>query len=234
MYWCHYLPINISMIFNTQSFNTRLQQRYPEKYNQVLQQRNYRTTVSATETRGKEFERDPLEECSRVQQSLDKLNEYKVSGVTDPKLFEAIERTETQLKSGNCARPDTPEWEYRQRYLIHMSTWVWPSPQELETRRQEKYEMFKLIGENVPLEKVDEFDGVIKPSIPAPPPSSPTPVVPPSQNIVFTESHIQEQRYAICKECPEFVSLTTQCKQCGCIMQLKTRYAGAVCPLKKW
>ena len=29
-------------------------------------------------------------------------------------------------------------------------------------------------------------------------------------------------RFEICKACPELISLTSQCKQCGCIMSLKT------------
>lgn len=42
------------------------------------------------------------------------------------------------------------------------------------------------------------------------------------------------ERLEICKQCPEFISATTQCKQCGCIMKLKTKLAEAECPLKKW
>lgn len=45
---------------------------------------------------------------------------------------------------------------------------------------------------------------------------------------------VQKERYDICTECPEFVKLTGQCKQCGCFMKAKTRLAGASCPLNKW
>ena len=41
-------------------------------------------------------------------------------------------------------------------------------------------------------------------------------------------------RLDICRECPEFISLTTQCKKCGCVMKGKTRLANATCPLGKW
>lgn len=43
-----------------------------------------------------------------------------------------------------------------------------------------------------------------------------------------------DKRYSICQMCPEFISLTTQCKKCGCIMKLKTKIEGATCPLEKW
>lgn len=43
-----------------------------------------------------------------------------------------------------------------------------------------------------------------------------------------------ERRFSICKECPELIKTTSQCKQCGCFMKAKTKLAEAVCPLKKW
>ena len=42
------------------------------------------------------------------------------------------------------------------------------------------------------------------------------------------------RRYDICKSCPELIDLTKQCKQCGCIMSLKTKLQHATCPLGKW
>jgi len=44
----------------------------------------------------------------------------------------------------------------------------------------------------------------------------------------------QEKRLSICHECPRFVKLTSQCMECGCIMNLKTKLAAATCPLGKW
>lgn len=41
-------------------------------------------------------------------------------------------------------------------------------------------------------------------------------------------------RMAICRDCPFFISLTTQCKKCGCIMSGKTKLEEAVCPEHKW
>jgi hypothetical protein len=43
-----------------------------------------------------------------------------------------------------------------------------------------------------------------------------------------------EERMSICRACPEFISLTTQCKQCGCIMKAKTTLKNAECPIGKW
>ena len=53
-------------------------------------------------------------------------------------------------------------------------------------------------------------------------------------NTEFAEESEAERRYDICKSCPELIDLTKQCKQCGCVMPLKTKLAKAECPLKKW
>jgi hypothetical protein len=45
---------------------------------------------------------------------------------------------------------------------------------------------------------------------------------------------ISEKRLSICKACPEIISITNQCKQCGCFMNLKTKLEKATCPLGKW
>ena len=41
-------------------------------------------------------------------------------------------------------------------------------------------------------------------------------------------------RYSICLDCPEFINLTKQCKQCGCFMKTKTKFEKAKCPIGKW
>jgi ribosomal protein L32 len=41
-------------------------------------------------------------------------------------------------------------------------------------------------------------------------------------------------RLSICKVCPELISITNQCKKCGCFMNLKTKLEDATCPLGKW
>jgi hypothetical protein len=55
-----------------------------------------------------------------------------------------------------------------------------------------------------------------------------------NKNIGRVQTEIAEQRLAICKECPELVSATSQCKKCGCLMNLKTKLPNASCPIGKW
>ena len=43
-----------------------------------------------------------------------------------------------------------------------------------------------------------------------------------------------QERLDICRNCPSFVSLTTQCQECGCFMKMKTKLPNATCPLGKW
>ena len=43
-----------------------------------------------------------------------------------------------------------------------------------------------------------------------------------------------DKRYNICKECPEFISATKQCKKCGCFMAIKVKFEEAFCPVGKW
>lgn len=45
---------------------------------------------------------------------------------------------------------------------------------------------------------------------------------------------IAENRLKVCKACPRFIRLTHQCKECGCLMDAKTKLKDATCPLNKW
>jgi hypothetical protein len=45
---------------------------------------------------------------------------------------------------------------------------------------------------------------------------------------------LAETRMSICKACPELIKLTSQCKKCGCFMEMKTKLEAAKCPLGKW
>lgn len=63
-------------------------------------------------------------------------------------------------------------------------------------------------------------------------------------------SEVKDQRYAICKSCPNYVESTDSCGKlfrggtvehegelkelCGCITSDKTGYADDECPLGKW
>ncbi len=50
----------------------------------------------------------------------------------------------------------------------------------------------------------------------------------------YASEDVQIARFQICDACPELIKMTTQCKQCGCIMKLKTKLEKATCPLGKW
>ena len=57
---------------------------------------------------------------------------------------------------------------------------------------------------------------------------------------LFDESQYLEDeslgktRLDICKQCPELIKLTKQCKKCGCLMSAKTKLTLAACPIGKW
>lgn len=53
-------------------------------------------------------------------------------------------------------------------------------------------------------------------------------------NTEYSNTEEAERRYDICKSCPELITLTSQCKKCGCFMAAKTKLAHASCPLGKW
>jgi len=48
------------------------------------------------------------------------------------------------------------------------------------------------------------------------------------------EKKSRAERYEICKACPNFVSMTTQCSVCMCFMPLKTWFKSSTCPIGKW
>jgi hypothetical protein len=50
----------------------------------------------------------------------------------------------------------------------------------------------------------------------------------------YSDQETAENRFSICKSCPELIGLTKQCKKCGCFMELKTKLHKAACPLGKW
>lgn len=45
---------------------------------------------------------------------------------------------------------------------------------------------------------------------------------------------LASERFSICSACPEMIKLTSQCKKCGCFMNLKTKLQKAECPIGKW
>ena len=50
----------------------------------------------------------------------------------------------------------------------------------------------------------------------------------------YVDDQVSSARYEICLACPELIDLTKQCKKCGCLMAVKVKLEGAVCPIGKW
>jgi Family of unknown function (DUF6171) len=55
-----------------------------------------------------------------------------------------------------------------------------------------------------------------------------------NKNLGRVNDSVFSERLEICRACPSFIKATTQCKECGCIMNLKTKLPNAECPLGKW
>jgi len=53
-------------------------------------------------------------------------------------------------------------------------------------------------------------------------------------NEIHSSEEEADRRLSICRSCPELISLTQQCKKCGCVMPLKVKLQKAVCPVGKW
>lgn len=50
----------------------------------------------------------------------------------------------------------------------------------------------------------------------------------------WADEDTANERFSICKACPELIKLTKQCKKCGCFMAVKSKIENAKCPLGKW
>jgi len=44
----------------------------------------------------------------------------------------------------------------------------------------------------------------------------------------------RDSRLETCRACENFISLSSQCKLCGCFMKAKTWLPEAKCPIDKW
>ena len=51
---------------------------------------------------------------------------------------------------------------------------------------------------------------------------------------IKVSEELAEERFNICKGCPEFIKISGQCKKCACFMAIKTKYEAAKCPIGKW
>ena len=50
----------------------------------------------------------------------------------------------------------------------------------------------------------------------------------------YIEKIKSDKRMDICLGCEHLIKLTHQCKECGCLMNLKTKLKDATCPIGKW
>ena len=56
-----------------------------------------------------------------------------------------------------------------------------------------------------------------------------------SLNTTATVSNsVQKERLKICSTCEHFIKKSSRCNQCGCHMNVKTRFSSAKCPIQKW
>ena len=55
-----------------------------------------------------------------------------------------------------------------------------------------------------------------------------------NKNLGRVAEEVSKERLELCKVCPNYISLTHQCTQCGCFMDAKTKLPNAVCPIGKW
>lgn len=53
-------------------------------------------------------------------------------------------------------------------------------------------------------------------------------------NVKLSGEEKAKARLDICFNCDRLLKITTQCKECGCFMKLKSRIENAKCPLGKW
>lgn len=51
---------------------------------------------------------------------------------------------------------------------------------------------------------------------------------------IAAEQDLAAVRLVICKTCPEFSTMSRQCKRCGCFVDLKVKVLTEACPLNFW
>ena len=53
-------------------------------------------------------------------------------------------------------------------------------------------------------------------------------------NTKYVPENVYDDRFEKCKACKNFITLTTQCSECKCIMKIKCAVSHAFCPIDKW
>lgn len=55
-----------------------------------------------------------------------------------------------------------------------------------------------------------------------------------SNGLINVSVKKKQERLSICSSCEFYNSLISQCKQCGCLLEIKTLWASEKCPIDKW
>ena len=50
----------------------------------------------------------------------------------------------------------------------------------------------------------------------------------------LVDPETRQKRLSLCRDCQHYEPVKKTCKQCGCFLELKTRYSHQSCPLDKW
>ena len=53
-------------------------------------------------------------------------------------------------------------------------------------------------------------------------------------NTEYVPNEVFADRLNICLNCDNFIKMTSQCKKCGCFMNLKCKMSHASCPIGLW
>jgi hypothetical protein len=54
------------------------------------------------------------------------------------------------------------------------------------------------------------------------------------KNTEYADENLQMSRIQQCIDCDKYLKMTSQCKECLCIMPLKVKLLNSKCPLGKW
>lgn len=51
---------------------------------------------------------------------------------------------------------------------------------------------------------------------------------------ILVNENVKEERLSVCRECPAYDASQKRCKECGCFLEHKAKFAVDSCPLGKW
>lgn len=53
-------------------------------------------------------------------------------------------------------------------------------------------------------------------------------------DFLLDKENQSQTRLDICRGCDQLLPIVNMCRQCGCLMNIKTRIYSATCPINKW